>query len=1546
MSDIFSVSGAAELRKALVDAKGGDRIELAGGDYGQLDLMTFKTFGVKAIYDSPVTITSADPGDRASFSGMDLREVRNLTFDNVVFDSGYTGGDHWVGPFSVRNSEGITIRNSLFAGELASGTGDPAKDGFATGKGLSVGGSSDVAIEGNEFTTWHRGMVIGGSENVRVIGNDVHSMRSDGMNFAGVRNVRIEDNHLHDFARSKSSGDHSDMIQFWTNGTSRPSTDIVIRGNTLDAGDGDGTQSIFMRNELVDRGLAGEEMFYRNLLIEENVILNNHTHGISVGETDGLVIRRNSVLDADAEISATVATPRINLKAQSKNVVVEQNATAAINGHTDQPGWTVSGNALVQNTGLNAPGHYATEFIHSSLGGAAEAYLPDPDGTIAQLGAGASRLHLDTTPDSLRAAFDVSNDPGGATSVVFDAAHTYGPTGALAADDALFVWDFGDGTGATGQVVRHGYAEAGHYDATLTVVTPDGATAAAQGGIAIMGADMLTFDPQTGAFLAEGYGEATPVEGSDSGSVAQGDGHVIDLGGSGTAVGIPPDTGIARLFGAESFEMSMTLRADTPGSTGEVARVHGNFTLSVANRGEVSFSLWTDEARADLTTTHVTVNDGEDHDIRIVFDGASDRLEIHVDDALAAVTELEGAVRGDYPRGLTFGNPWGKENFDGTLTAFDMEVGKQDYPDYAGDTSAIPEDAIPVDNLPSIAPDATDPAQNDSGGATSVVFDAAELRKALVDAKGGDRIELAGGDYGQLDLMTFKTFGVKAIYDSPVTITSADPGDRASFSGMDLREVRNLTFDNVVFDSGYTGGDHWVGPFSVRNSEGITIRNSLFAGELASGTGDPAKDGFATGKGLSVGGSSDVAIEGNEFTTWHRGMVIGGSENVRVIGNDVHSMRSDGMNFAGVRNVRIEDNHLHDFARSKSSGDHSDMIQFWTNGTSRPSTDIVIRGNTLDAGDGDGTQSIFMRNELVDRGLAGEEMFYRNLLIEENVILNNHTHGISVGETDGLVIRRNSVLDADAEISATVATPRINLKAQSKNVVVEQNATAAINGHTDQPGWTVSGNALVQNTGLNAPGHYATEFIHSSLGGAAEAYLPDPDGTIAQLGAGASRLHLDTTPDSLRAAFDVSNDPGGATSVVFDAAHTYGPTGALAADDALFVWDFGDGTGATGQVVRHGYAEAGHYDATLTVVTPDGATAAAQGGIAIMGADMLTFDPQTGAFLAEGYGEATPVEGSDSGSVAQGDGHAIDLGGSGTAVGIPPDTGIARLFGAESFEMSMTLRADTPGSTGEVARVHGNFTLSVANRGEVSFSLWTDEARADLTTTHVTVNDGEDHDIRIVFDGASDRLEIHVDDALAAVTELEGAVRGDYPRGLTFGNPWGKENFDGTLTAFDMEVGKQDYPDYAGDTSAIPEDAIPVDNLPSIAPDATDPAQNDTPQTAAPDENDAQGDSDPAEEPPTTQDRTEAPGDEAPDQSDEVVTQGPNVVIDTEADRLEVILDDTVAHDGTDADPVLIAISPAGFERDGAIGTAWTHQYDSFSDPDDTEIFVDDALML
>jgi parallel beta-helix repeat protein len=153
-----------------------------------------------------------------------------------------------------------------------------------------------------------------------------------------------------------------------------------------------------MRNEMVDSRGAGKEMFYRNILIEENVILNAHLHGITVGETDGLVIRNNTVV-RNAKASGeggkpSLWTPRIKAAKASKNVRIERNVTAAVDGLDGQRDWVVADNLLVQDRSRMKPGFYALVFGPAALSAPEliESFTPLPGGPLDGTGIGAALL--------------------------------------------------------------------------------------------------------------------------------------------------------------------------------------------------------------------------------------------------------------------------------------------------------------------------------------------------------------------------------------------------------------------------------------------------------------------------------------------------------------------------------------------------------------------------------------------------------------------------------------------------------------------------------------------------------------------------------------------------------------------------------------------------------------------------------------------------------------------------------------------------------------------------------------------------------------------------------------------------------------------------------------------------------------------------------------------------------------------------------------------------------------------------------------------------
>ena len=394
MADII-VASATELYAALSSAEGGDRIVLAGGDYGSLDIR-------EVTFSSDVTIVSADPDDPAIVRELYVSGATHLVFDGILFDYVNAPEDrYWVKPFQVLDSAYITIRNSVFDGDEVpsdSGSGE-----YGTGTGLFVRWSNNVTIENNEFFDFNRAVYVESSSDIVLRANDVHTVSSDGFNFASVDGVLIEGNWLHDFKVDPTGGAHADMIQFWTTLISPASKNIVIRDNFLDAGIGSETQSIFIRNEVVDQGLASfEDYAYLNILIEDNVIYNSHLHGITVGETDGLVVRNNTLLfdgGVSSEPNAATMGPRITISDASLNVTITSNILEPIwNWETtaSHPGWVVEQNLFVQRDDPDGEHYYGNLFVNALVDDANLADLRAvAGGEIEPLGVGAKMTRTD-----------------------------------------------------------------------------------------------------------------------------------------------------------------------------------------------------------------------------------------------------------------------------------------------------------------------------------------------------------------------------------------------------------------------------------------------------------------------------------------------------------------------------------------------------------------------------------------------------------------------------------------------------------------------------------------------------------------------------------------------------------------------------------------------------------------------------------------------------------------------------------------------------------------------------------------------------------------------------------------------------------------------------------------------------------------------------------------------------------------------------------------------------------------------------------------------
>lgn len=666
MIKTIQVSNQAQLLSALKTATGGETILLKGGSYGDLSLIDRSTFDLT--FSQNVTIKAADMTNQPVVTGLDMRNASHLTFDGIKFD--YTanpGAALWNLPFRVSGGNDISFNHCTFDGDIATGR-NSMDNGFPTGQGLGLGGITNISVNNCEFFNFYKGFSIGGCNNVVVSNNDVHNIRMDGMTFSSDQGVLIENNTIHDFNTSKLSADHADMIQFWTTGTTRPSTNITIRGNVLDIGDGGSTQSIFMRNELVDSGNAGKEMYYKNVLIENNVIVNGVLHGITVGETNGLTITNNSVLHADGNLpdgaDPEVGIPRINVNANSTNVSITHNATPSIVGYTGQPGWSVGMNAFVQDQNPNRPGWYGDVFASSSLSteNGLHDFIVRPGSMLTTLSAGATSI-LNHRADVVTAAFNVAEKVDDLHTMAFDASATLGPKPA----GTTYLWSFGDGTTATGKAVSHSYADGGVYDVKLTVKLPDGRSDTAALKLDVQDSLVASLGDK-GGFIIGSAGTETllhtpmPLDGA----------YNLQLGGKGIISQIA-HSDLARIFGQDDMTIDFRLRTDAPGNTGEIFRLHGSLQSTVRSNGTVDMKLWTSDGSAVCVTSGTKViNDGKFHDVKVDLDNG--KLALFVDGVKTQEVPFSGTIVDSGNYDLTFGSGWAAKNLVADLDIFKIGV--------------------------------------------------------------------------------------------------------------------------------------------------------------------------------------------------------------------------------------------------------------------------------------------------------------------------------------------------------------------------------------------------------------------------------------------------------------------------------------------------------------------------------------------------------------------------------------------------------------------------------------------------------------------------------------------------------------------------------------------------------------------------------------------------------------------------------------------------------------------------------------------------------
>lgn len=898
----INVKSATELYETLSTLKGGETILLAAGEYGNLEIKG--STNQRYHFDVPITITSASnlPEQQAIFTGLLLNNVEGVNIDGVTFkydaDAGAAINEK---PAIIRNSENISIKESTFIGDQASGV-DSLTDGYATGVGLHVTDSTSISISSNDFSQFYRGATFWRTDNLLVNGNHLHAMRSDGFNFADVDNVIIEGNHFESFVGSIASSDHRDFLQFWTSSTTSPSTDVIIRGNIFDIADGDWTQSIFIRNEKVDRGEAGFEMYYSEFVIEDNVIRNAHSHGITAGGIDGLTIRNNTIINNYGDLTSG-KPPVIRVEEDSINVTITKNIAHSIFAPSSAD---VYDNLII---GLND-----WDSLNKIFANPLDPKIPARDALLMtkfngiEDNLGASMLYQAKNAESYAMIAYEAGDGIDMTNIDLSIDGILKNSDNIYNDQITQVrWILGDGEFEIGNNISHRYAASGSYNVTaeIKLITGEAITAHKVVYVDNPIAHFNKFEAESDLSY---YKSDKLIELDPSGGVRLNNGTLNA-------------TADDRYFDNKAYTVSIDFKVDdNPDAGGRLINYTGSFHLQVKN-GEVIAAIVTDRGVNWLNIDDLDIKSNAWHRLTLSFSSEIGVAQINLDGRqIGEIKGLEGAVQvGNRSQDFIIGDP-----NSGFLGSINNVVFIRDFLSTELLNSFIEKEVIMVDEE-SPHPLATSDVQVPEIYSEEIIAsNVQELNSAINTASGGEIILLEGGVYDRIVLRN------KFDIDDHITIRSSDPNDPAIISFLFVENTKNVVFDSVFLG----GSEEGKFPVQLHNSSEIYFKNTFFLD----------RDQYDNSVGLIIKNSHSIYVNDSVFDGYDRSILVGSSHDINITSSSFAGNSRDSITFVGSDNIQVASNY---FGRIDAHKDIS-LIRFDDPNYTDTAGKISITDNIID----------------------------------------------------------------------------------------------------------------------------------------------------------------------------------------------------------------------------------------------------------------------------------------------------------------------------------------------------------------------------------------------------------------------------------------------------------------------------------------------------------------------------------------------------------------------------------------------------------------------
>ena len=625
----YNAGSAAQLSQVLASARAGDTILLAGGDYGDVRISG-------AVFSDAVTIRSKDAADPAIFGTLDIWNSGNLVIDGVTVDFKPDADTvSFASAVEIFYSEDITFAGSrIVGGPVAGGT-------VPVARAMTISDSTGVTLQNNEISEFSSGIVGVRAHDLKILSNEIHHLRTTGLRGGDFQDLVIDGNHFHSsHPQNYGFGDHANFIHPWTSdGQATPSDNITITNNFLDQGDGLPLMAIYLDDN--HQGIG-----FRNVVIENNVILTGHLQGILLEHVDGASIANNSLLQP---FGPDASPPLIVFKQDSRNAVVRDNIVSSVvsDSTSEFAATIVEKNSLaLQWQDQSADNHYVNALIDPlrPVPGL-ESLQAVPGGIVETWGTGAALTRLDQSPTDFHGY--IQSDRGEGFTLLaypFDASHVYGPDGRVDMAGAEVVWDFGDGATGKGVVAPHQYAARGVYEVTADIRLADGGELSlgklihAESPVALMAGFESGFGDATGATTLKSVGAAVA-------SVAGPDGKAADLNGGEIVYDVD-----GSFFSNTEYSVLFDFQKEA-GSIGGKTRLfnlNGNITI-ILLEDQVYVAFNTDQTADWIKVGGLDIDNTDWHSLALTFSGKTGDVILYMDgDEVDRASGFKGHVQTYY----------------------------------------------------------------------------------------------------------------------------------------------------------------------------------------------------------------------------------------------------------------------------------------------------------------------------------------------------------------------------------------------------------------------------------------------------------------------------------------------------------------------------------------------------------------------------------------------------------------------------------------------------------------------------------------------------------------------------------------------------------------------------------------------------------------------------------------------------------------------------------------------------------------------------------